>query len=84
MGCGFTVCPAVTEDMGTDVLAWTVARLLALTGERDDADRLVTAVLAAPSGKWVPPWTLAGHPPRMSHELDPVPIVRRRRGFFSP
>lgn len=82
---GNAACSDMThEPESPEAIAWTVSRLLALSGEQGAADRLVAAVLAAPSGKWVPPWTLAGHPPRMSHELDPVPIVRRRRSFFSP
>ena len=66
-----------------DVLGWTAARLLALSGEPGNAEKVAAAVLAAWSGRWVPPWLLVGHKPRVTHELDPVPIVRRR-GFFTP
>ena len=71
------------EPHPPDVLVWTTARLLALSGEHGAADRLAAGLLSEPSGKWVPPWLLVGHKPRITHELDPVPIVRRR-SFFSP
>ena len=49
------------EQEGADVTAWTVARLLALSGEQGAADRLAAGLLSEPSGKWVPPWLLVGH-----------------------
>ena len=61
-----------------DVVAWTVARLLALAGERGEADKVAASVLT-PSGKWSPPWLMCGHKARQEHQLDPAPIRSKAR-----
>jgi hypothetical protein len=68
----------VINDEVADAFAWTVDRLLALSGEPGEADQLTTQVLHPPA-KWCPPWLMAGHKARQAHVLDPRPIGRRKR-----
>lgn len=71
-----------TDPDNGDPMAWTAARLLALAGQRGQADGVVAAVLT-PATTWQAPWTMAGHPARTAHRPDwwvmTVPRGRTRK-----
>ena len=70
--------PATESRMPIEpgAVAWTAARLLALHGERGEADRLAERILKPAHGAR---YLLAGHPARTKHRHDGPRPARKRR-----